>query len=318
MFRGQCVVAVDLRSPSLVDSVFAAAYGRERVRRHDVPLHQAGACCPTSLKRSGRSPRSGVRLRPWSCTGRGRRSPRCRPSCFFGLFPSCRARAGCRSRGRGRMRFRGPHRPWAGIRPPPGCGVGGGPKKTLPVRARACQVGSWWRHRAGEWLLLRTRCLVGGGGIGVERSLVMVLDRLARQDLRRRGSSSFVPSSDIDERIQAVRAAVGQLANTTPSKFSSGYQKPSRQARRAGRMGAVQGARRACSVQGRTSRLRYRAGRELQRVRGPGERPDCGCDSVRRVFQDAVVICRCAVRSLPRRGSTWVSATPVSLPRSSA
>ena len=53
--------------------------------------------------------------------------------------------------------------------------------------------------------------------------LVMVLDRLARQGLRPRGSSDHLAPSDVQEPIQAVREAVGRLANTTPSKFSSDY-----------------------------------------------------------------------------------------------
>ena len=53
--------------------------------------------------------------------------------------------------------------------------------------------------------------------------LVVVLDRLARQGLRPRGSSPPLPPSDVQEPIRAVRATVGRLANTTPSKFSSDF-----------------------------------------------------------------------------------------------
>ena len=51
----------------------------------------------------------------------------------------------------------------------------------------------------------------------------MVLDRLVRQGLRRRGSSGYLSPSEVQEPIQAVREAVGRLANTTPAKFSSDY-----------------------------------------------------------------------------------------------
>ena len=51
----------------------------------------------------------------------------------------------------------------------------------------------------------------------------MVLGRLARQGLRRRGSTDLLPPSEVQDRIQAVRAAVGRLANTTLSKLSNDY-----------------------------------------------------------------------------------------------
>ena len=53
--------------------------------------------------------------------------------------------------------------------------------------------------------------------------LVMVLDRLARQGLRPRGSSDHLSPFEVQEPIQAVCEAVGQLAKTTPAKFSSDY-----------------------------------------------------------------------------------------------
>ena len=53
--------------------------------------------------------------------------------------------------------------------------------------------------------------------------LVMVLGRLVRQGLRRRGSTDLLSPSELRDPIQAIRAAVGRLANTTPSKLSSDY-----------------------------------------------------------------------------------------------
>ena len=60
--------------------------------------------------------------------------------------------------------------------------------------------------------------------------LVMVLDSLARQCLRRRGSTDLLSPSEVQEPIQAVRAAVGRLASTTPSKLSSDYDEYNRRA----------------------------------------------------------------------------------------
>ena len=53
--------------------------------------------------------------------------------------------------------------------------------------------------------------------------LVMVLDSLARQGLRRRGSTDPLSPSEVQEPIQAVRAAVGRIASATPSKLSGDY-----------------------------------------------------------------------------------------------
>ena len=61
--------------------------------------------------------------------------------------------------------------------------------------------------------------------------LVYVLGRLARQGLRRRGSTDLLPPSEVEDSIQAVRAAVGCLANTTPSKLSSDYDEYNRRVR---------------------------------------------------------------------------------------
>ena len=41
--------------------------------------------------------------------------------------------------------------------------------------------------------------------------LLMVLDRLVRQGLRRRGSSGYLSPSEVQDPIQAVREAVGRL-----------------------------------------------------------------------------------------------------------
>ena len=53
--------------------------------------------------------------------------------------------------------------------------------------------------------------------------LVTVLGRLAHQGLRRRGSTELLSPAEVQDPIQAVRAAVGRLANTTPSKLSSDH-----------------------------------------------------------------------------------------------
>ena len=68
------------------------------------------------------------------------------------------------------------------------------------------------------------RCPSGSRHAVVDsQRLVMVLDSLARQGLRRRGATDLLSPSEVQEPIQAVRAAVGRLASTTPSKLSSDY-----------------------------------------------------------------------------------------------
>ena len=53
--------------------------------------------------------------------------------------------------------------------------------------------------------------------------LVVVLDRLVRQGLRRPGSGDPVAAADVKDAVKAVRQAVGRLAETTPAKFSDDY-----------------------------------------------------------------------------------------------
>ena len=63
--------------------------------------------------------------------------------------------------------------------------------------------------------------------LGSER-LVVVLDQLVRQGFRRRQSAQpaqTLSSSEVAAAGQAVRAAVGCLAKTTPLRFSSDYKK---------------------------------------------------------------------------------------------
>ena len=60
--------------------------------------------------------------------------------------------------------------------------------------------------------------------VAASERLVLVLDRLTRQGLRRVGSSSFVSISEVQEPIQEVREIVGRLAKTTPAKFSDDYE----------------------------------------------------------------------------------------------
>ena len=60
--------------------------------------------------------------------------------------------------------------------------------------------------------------------VAASESLVQVLDQLTRQGLRRRGSSSFVSTSEVQDPLQEVREIVGRLANTTPAKFSEDYE----------------------------------------------------------------------------------------------
>ena len=56
-------------------------------------------------------------------------------------------------------------------------------------------------------------------------------DRLVRQGLRHRESPGYLAPSEVQEPIQAVRQAVGQLAQTTPSKFSNDYDRYNRRVR---------------------------------------------------------------------------------------
>ena len=53
--------------------------------------------------------------------------------------------------------------------------------------------------------------------------LVLVLDQVARQGLRRLHSSDRVSQLEVETAIQAVRAAVGSLSKTTPLQFSADY-----------------------------------------------------------------------------------------------
>ena len=53
--------------------------------------------------------------------------------------------------------------------------------------------------------------------------MITVLGRLARQVLRRPGSTEPLSPEEVQDPIQAVRAAVGRLAHTTPSKLSSDH-----------------------------------------------------------------------------------------------
>ena len=53
--------------------------------------------------------------------------------------------------------------------------------------------------------------------------LVLVLDQLIRQGLRRRQSSDRVSSSEVEAAIDAVRRAVGSLSRTTPLQLSAVY-----------------------------------------------------------------------------------------------
>lgn len=55
--------------------------------------------------------------------------------------------------------------------------------------------------------------------------LVVVLDRPVLQGFRRRQSTEPLAPSDVEPAIQAVRAAVGSLAVTTPLKFSADYKR---------------------------------------------------------------------------------------------
>ena len=69
-------------------------------------------------------------------------------------------------------------------------------------------------------VLLRVRQAV----LQCER-LVVVLDRLVVQGVRRRPSTEPLAPSDVEPAIHAVRAAVGSLAATTPLKFSADYKR---------------------------------------------------------------------------------------------
>ena len=55
--------------------------------------------------------------------------------------------------------------------------------------------------------------------------LVVVLDRLVLQGFRRRESTDSLAPSDVEPALQAVRAAVGSVATTTPLKFSADYKR---------------------------------------------------------------------------------------------
>ncbi len=55
--------------------------------------------------------------------------------------------------------------------------------------------------------------------------LVGILDRLVRQGLRRSGSATLVPHSEVQDALREIRAAVGSLAATTPAKFSADYER---------------------------------------------------------------------------------------------
>ena len=58
--------------------------------------------------------------------------------------------------------------------------------------------------------------------LGSQR-LVLVLDHLVRQGLRRQQSPELLSASEVQVPIQALRVAVGVLAATTPLKFSADY-----------------------------------------------------------------------------------------------
>ena len=58
--------------------------------------------------------------------------------------------------------------------------------------------------------------------LGSQR-LVFILERLLRQGLRRQQSPQLLPAADVQAAIQALRAAVGVLAVTTPVRFSTDY-----------------------------------------------------------------------------------------------